>query len=96
MKTIRVCLIIAVLFSLLLGSTFFHYYALSEADFISRDPKLEAFDQDLSIESCDKFKIFGISGLDRVFYLEPIVFKQLSIFSFQTSPLVQTTFVIRC
>jgi hypothetical protein len=95
-KKIRFCLVVAVVFSLLLGSAFFHYFALEGADFISRDLKLEAFDQDLSIDSCDKFKIFGIIGLDRVFYPDTIVFKQLSICSFQASPLVQTPLVLRC
>jgi len=95
MKTSRVFLIVAIAFSLPLCSASFHYYALASADFLSRDPKLEAFDQDLSTDSCNTFKGMGTSNFDHVIFLT-VVFKQIPIFSLEISPFDQTTSILRC
>jgi len=95
-KTIQVCLVTGVVLSLLLSPACFHYYALAGADFISRDLKLEAFDQDLSAGSCDKFKVPGITGSDHVVFLDTSDFNYLAILSLQNPPPVQRTSVLRC
>ena len=66
--TIRACLVTGIVFCLLLSPAWFYYYALASADFISHDPKLEAFDQDLLAGSCDKFKVAGITGSDHTVF----------------------------
>ena len=95
-KTIRICLATGIVFSLLLSPACFDYCALADADFISRDLKLEAFDQDLTAGSCDKFKVAGIAGSDYVVFLDTIDFKHLPVLSSQNSPFDQRTSVLRC
>ncbi len=95
-KTIRICLSVVVIFPLLLGPVWFHYYVLASADFISRDPKLEAFDQDLLGGSYDKFAIAGMTGSDYVLLPDPVDFKHPLTLSSQTSPFDQRTSILRC
>jgi len=90
-------LALALIICIPVAFTFFHYYSLSIADFLSSELKLEARDQiSLSTVADDKFKTFGLTGLNHLFSFDHNIFEQLPVISFQRSIPGQTTFTLRC
>jgi len=96
-KKIKCFLALALVICIPVAFTFFHYYSLSIGDFLSSQLKFEARDQ-ISLPSVcdDKFKTFGLTGLDHLFFLDNKVFKQISVISFQIATLELITFILRC
>ncbi len=74
----------------------FHYYSLSDADFLSSDLKYEAIDQiEISSALYDKLKASGPNGLNTAVFQDENVLEQIVTPSVLT-PLVLTNFILRC
>jgi len=96
-KKIECVLALALVICIPVAFTFFHYYSLSIADFLSAQLKFEAHDQiSLSSVSDDKFKTFGLTGLCHLFFLDNKIFVQLFVIPFQMSVPTLSTFILRC
>jgi len=96
-RKVKFCLALALVICIPLVFTFFHYYSLSIADFLSYQLKLEARDQiSLPAVSDDKLKAFGLTSFDHSFFFHNSIFEQLPVISFQISIPEQTTFILRC
>ncbi len=96
-KRRRFFLILALIICIPVAFTFFHYYSLSIADFLSRELKIEARDQiSLSTVADNKFKVFGLTGFNHLFFLDDKIFEQLPIVSSQISLPELVTFILRC
>jgi hypothetical protein len=96
-KWIQIFLVIAISFAVLLSSTYFCYYCLASADFVSHGLKFEIFDQDyLLAASVSKLKVFGPSSFFIISALCINSIKQIHLFLFLTSPLDQRTPILRC
>jgi len=96
-KKIECFLALALVICIPVAFTFFHYYSLSVADFLSFELKLEARDQiSLSTLADDKFKTFGLSGLNHLFFLDDKIFEQVPSILFQISIPETIMFVLRC
>jgi len=62
-KGIRIILAIAILFAIPVSSTYTCYYTVAAADFLSRNPKFETFDQEfLSAAFENELKAFVPGG----------------------------------
>ncbi len=96
-ETQRFLLILVLVICIPLAFTFFHYYSLSIADFLSRELKFEARDQiSLSTVGDNKFKVFGLTGLNHLFFLDHKIFKQLHTPSLELAFPEFVTFILRC
>ena len=94
---IPIILVIATSFAVLLASTYFCYYSLASADFISHGPKFETFDQEfLFAVSVSRFKVFGSSSFSIISALCINPIKQIPLFPFLTSSFNQRTPIFRC
>ena len=96
-KRIPIALAVACSFAILLSSTYFCYYSLASADFISHSQKIEAFDQEfLSAVSVSRLKLFGASSFSilSALCIDPI--EQNSLFPLLTSPSDQRSSILRC
>jgi hypothetical protein len=77
--------------------TFFHYYSLSIADFLSFELKLEARDQiSLPAVSDDKLKAFGLTSFNHLFFFDKNILELLSVIVTQISIPELTLFILRC
>jgi hypothetical protein len=96
-KSIQIFLVFALIISIPACLAFVRYYSLSEADFLSRQFKLEARDQiDLQTGYHEKSKAFAPGGFSHLLFLDNTPSKQLPAISFQISSLDLPTFVLRC
>jgi hypothetical protein len=96
-RIIQIFFVFALIISIPACLTFVRYYSLSEADFLSRQFKLEARDQiDLQTGYHEKSKAFAPGGFSHLLFLDNTTSKQLPAISFQISSLDLPTFVLRC
>ena len=96
-KKVRLSLVLALVICIPVVFTFFHYYSLSIADFLSKELKFEARDQiSLSTVADNKLRVFGLTGFNYLFFLDNKVFEQLPVISFQISVPEPITFILRC
>jgi hypothetical protein len=96
-KKVKFSLALALVICIPAVFTFFNYYSLSIADFLSFQLKLEARDQiSLPAVSDDKLKAFGLTCFNHLFFFDNNVFEQLPVISFQIPIPEQTTFLLRC
>jgi hypothetical protein len=94
---IETILVVAIAFAVLSSSTFFCYYSVASADFISHQPKLETFDQEfLFAVSTNRLKISGPSSFSGISALGIDLIKQIPLFPLLTSPFNQRTPILRC
>jgi hypothetical protein len=94
---IPIILVIAISFAVLLASTYFCYYSLASADFISHGLKFETFDQEfLFAASVSRFKVFGSSSFSIISALCINPIKQIPLFPFLTSSFNQRIPILRC
>jgi hypothetical protein len=94
---IAIILVIAISFAVLLASTYFCYYSLSSADFISHGLKLETFDQEILLAaSVSRSKVFwsGSFSIISALCIDPI--KQNPLFPSLTSSINQRIPILRC
>lgn len=102
LKKPRILLALIISLSLPVLSGYLLYCDLADDNLFSPDLKFENSDVDdlFLLPDCqNKLKLFGSTGLNalfHVFFLETSVFKQLSLFSSQSSSLDQKTLVLRC
>jgi hypothetical protein len=93
-KKVQILLVLSLIFSIPIYFAFIDCYALSGADFLSRQLKLEAPDQ-INLPTCSRDKVnFGPTGFNHSVFVDADTSEQLSFISFQVSPL--TTFFLRC
>ena len=101
MKThsrIQVLVVIWLFLAVPVCFTFFHYYSLSNADFLSSSLKIETPDE-LTLPPGlldNKWKIIGSSGLSILFSLEINSFVKFHSVLPQISSLNQVTSILRC
>jgi hypothetical protein len=96
-KHSQIFLVIVIFLSILVFSTYYEYYALAAADFISHNPKLENFDQEyLSTANQSELKAYGSGGFLKGFQLLTSLFGQ-SFHLFSQGPFLdQKHLVLRC
>jgi hypothetical protein len=96
-KPIQIFLIIAISLFILVSSTYGQYYTLASADFISRDLKLENFDQEyLFATNQSEFKVYGSDGVFKGFHLLACLYGQSFHLFSQILSLDQKNLVLRC
>ena len=96
-KKVKFFLALTLVICIPVAFTFFHYYSLSIADFLSMELKFEARDQiSLSTVADNKFKVFGLTGFNHLFFLDDKIFEQLPVISFQISVPELITRILRC
>ena len=96
-KPTQIFLVIAISLFIFVSSTYGQYYTLASADFVSRNLKLEAFDQDyLSAVDQSELKVSTSDILFKDFQLVTYLFGLSPHFSSQISSLDQKTSVLRC
>jgi len=96
-KWFKIFLFIAILFVVLLSSTYFCYYGLRSADFVSHGLKFEILDQDyLLAASISRLKLFVPSSFSIISALFINSIKQIHVFPFLISPLDRRTPILRC
>ena len=94
---VQIVLVIAIFLPILVSSAYGQYYAMASADFISRNLKLEAFDQDyLSAVDQSELKASISDVLFKDFRLVTSLFGLSIHLSSQISSIDQKTFVLRC
>ena len=97
LKRIHIFLIITISFSIPVFSTYFHYYTLVEADFLSPNLNFETFDQEILLAAYQsELKVLGLSGFFKGFQLATHLFGQASHFFSQVLSLNQKTLILRC
>ena len=102
LKRPRILFALTISLSIPALSAYFLYCDLTDNDSFSPDQKFENPDIDdlFLLPDCQHhlklFKSIGLDVLLDVFYPENSVFKELSPLSYQPSPLVQKTLVLRC
>ena len=95
-KKVQILLVLHLIFSISAYFAFVDCYALSGADFLSKQLKLEAPDQ-INLPTCSRDKVnFGSTGFNHSVFLDDNISEQLPFTSFQVSPLGLTTFFLRC
>ena len=96
-RKIKVFLSLALIICIPLAFTFFQYYSLSVADFLSSELKLETRDQiSLSTVADDKLRVLGLTGSYPLFFLDYKVFEQDSATPARTPAPGLITVIIRC
>jgi hypothetical protein len=95
---IQVVIVIWLIIAVPVCFTFFHYYSLSIADFLSSSLKIETPDElNLPPGLLDnKWKVMGSDGFSILFSPELNIFLKFNSDSPQISSLNQVTFVLRC
>jgi len=96
-KGIRIIIVVAISFSILISSVYFCYYTVAAADLFSPGLNFEAFDQEfLSVAHENQLKAFVpgsfLNGLRCFHYFSGFFYH----FSFIIPSLDQDTFVLRC
>jgi hypothetical protein len=96
-KRIKTFLVIAISLVVLLSSTYFCYYFLASADFVSHGLRFEILDQDyLLAASISRLKVFGPSSFSIISALCVNSIKQIYFFTFLISHFDQRTPILRC
>jgi hypothetical protein len=95
-RTVQILLLLPLIFSIPAYFAFVDCYALSGADFLSRQLKLESPDQ-INLPTCSRDKVnVGLTGFSHSVFVDDDISEQLPFTSFQVSPLGLTTFFLRC
>ena len=93
----QIFLIIAIFLSILVFSTYYKYYTLAAADFISLNLKLENFDQKyLSAGNQSELEVYGSDGLLKGVQLLAYLFGPTFHLLSQIPSLDQKNLVLRC
>jgi hypothetical protein len=96
-KPSQIFLVIVISLSILVFSTYYEYYTLAAADFISHNLKLENFDQEyLSAANQSELKVYGSGGFLKGFQLLTCLYGQSFHLFSQILSLDQKTLVLRC
>jgi len=96
-RVIQTFLVIAISLLFSIDSTYFHYYTLASADFISHGVKLETFDQEILLAACQSEpKLFGSIGFFNGFLLAAHLFGLSSHFFSQVLSCDQENLILRC
>ena len=96
-KKIEILAIFILIISIPACFTFVRYYSLSEADFLSRQFKLEARDQiDLQTGYHEKSKALVPTGYSHMLFLDNSASRQFPALSSQIASPDLPTFVLRC
>jgi len=96
-KIAKCCLALILVVCIPLVFTFFYYYSLSIADFLSFQLKLEARDQiNLPAVSDDKLKTFGLTSFNHLFFFDHNIFEQLPDTLFRIFIPETIVFILRC
>jgi hypothetical protein len=96
-KALQTILIISISLAIPISSSFFFYYSLASADFISQSLKFETSDQEfLLAASVSRLKVFGSSSFSTLSALCINPINQIPLFTFLTSPFDQRTSILRC
>ena len=95
---IQIVIVIWVILALPVCFTFFHYYSLSIADFLSSSQKIETPDElNLPPGLLDnKWKVIGSDGFSILFSPELNIYLKFHSVSPQISSLNQVTSILRC
>jgi hypothetical protein len=81
LKEIRIFLVIAISLSILVSSTYWQYYTLAAADFLSPDLNFETYDQEILLAAYQsELKSFRSSGLSNGFLLVAHLVRQSLLF----------------
>jgi len=96
-EPIRIFLVTAISFFILVSFTYSRYYILASADFISLDLKLENFDQEyLSAANQCELKVYGSGDSFKGFQLLTCLFGQSFHLLSQEPSLDQKNLFLRC
>jgi len=96
-KKINFFIVLALAISIPVAFTFFEYYALSIADFLSSQLKFEARDEiSLPSVSDDKLRVLGLTSFNHFIFLNGNIFEQPAVVSLQEFLPEGDTLVLRC
>jgi hypothetical protein len=92
-----IVLVVTLLLSIPAFFTFTFYYSLSEADFLSKQLKLEPVDQiDLLTGGQEKSKALAPVNFNHLFFLDNNTYDSLPLISCQASSFDLTSLILRC
>jgi hypothetical protein len=96
-KKIKIVLVFILLLAIPVYFAFTYYYSLSEADFLSKQFKLEARDQiELLTGFQEKSKALGPINFNHLFFLDNNTYDSLPLISCQASSFDLTSLILRC